>query len=162
MSQPSPEQATAPKRRSPVERLLVWAVIAGLLVVVAIEGYSHWKFSRAYQPLVSKLRAAEQAGATVKEEEVRGFVGGIEPSSRETIYGIMRTANREDAYVYRGLLKNRTMYVYYGVGRDPDVLFVTNVKEPKPAEFDWEAFGYVRADQPADAVSVQPVSSPGH
>lgn len=157
MSQDSPEPAVAPKRRSPIERILVWGLIAGLLFVVALEGRSWWGFMSAYRPIVSQLHERDAVGGSLKEADVQKVVGGMVPA-REPIYGILRRADREDTYVWPGLIKDRTMYVYYGVGKDPDVLFVTTAKEPPPEEFDWEAFGYVRTPEPANA-KVQPVSN---
>lgn len=156
MSQDSPEPAVAPKRRSPIERILVWGLIAGLLSVVALEGRSWWGFMSAYRPIVSQLHERDAVGGSLKEADVQQAVRGMVPE-QERIYGILRRADREDTYVWPGLIKDRTMYVYYGVGKDPDVLFVTTVKEPPPEEFDWEAFGYVRSPQPPNA-EIQPVS----
>jgi hypothetical protein len=157
MSQPSPEPVVAPKRRSRIERMVVWGLIAALLFVVAVEGRSWWGFMSAYRPIVAQLHERDKVGGSLKEADVQDAVGGMAPT-REPIYGILRHADREDTYVWRGLLKDRTMYVYYGVGDDPDVLFVTTVKEPPPEEFNWEAFGYVRSPQGAKA-EVQPVSN---
>ena len=157
MSQATPEPAVAPKRRSRVERTIVWGLIAGLLFVVAAEGRSWLGFMLAYRPIVAQLHERDSSGGSLKEADVQRMVGNRKPA-RESIHGILRHADREDAYVWPGLIKDRTMYVYYGVGKDPDVLFVTTVKEPPPAEFNWEAFGYVRTPQPARA-EVQPVSN---
>ena len=156
MSEPTSEQIeTTPKRRSPLERVIVWGLIVSLLVVVVFEGRSYWGFIRAYRPIVTQLQEADVEGGSLKEADVQMMVGNMVPE-RQPIHGILRTASREDAYVWPGLIKDRHMFVYYGVGDDPDVLFVTTVKEPPPAEFNWEAFGYTRVPQEG----AQPVNSP--
>lgn len=131
---PQPERVPEPpkKRRSHLERAIVWSAIAVLLGVMGVEAYARWSFERAYGPLAEKLRQADDSDQEVTSADVRAAVGGKLPAQTQRFTGITKTSNLEETYVWHGIFKRHTMYVYYGVGEDPAVLFVSKEQEPPP------------------------------
>ena len=156
------EPASQKKPRSRVERTIVWGLIAALLVVVGLEAQAWWGFRQAYGELGAKLRQADESEFVVTQADVRAAVDGLKPVGHKAIYGIMRTADREDIYTWNGLFRSRTMYVYSGSGEDPVVLFITTEREPEPPPFDWSLLGMAspnRGQRPGGA-SVVPAVAP--
>lgn len=112
------------KVRSPVERRIVRSVIALLLVVMVLELFAYFSFRSDYMA-VAEARNTD----TITESDVRRLLtrySSIESNANLTANELVAT--REDIYRYWGLLKRRTLYVYYGVmvagETEPEVLDV--------------------------------------
>lgn len=119
------------KPRSPLERALVWSGIGILLVVLAIEASTRFAFQSAYTTILDELRKAEeQDDYRVTRSMVTRLFGGKEPASSETIR-VAVGQERLDSYVWRGLLKNRSLYLHYsiqGTTEEPEVMAVSTIR----------------------------------
>ncbi|MGD9855162.1 MAG: hypothetical protein AB7U20_09460 [Planctomycetaceae bacterium] len=124
----SPGRAAASKRRSKTERNIVWGAIAVLLVVLGFELRSYIGFKLAYDALTAAMEADanhENAMHALTEADVKRQMKGIEPVKSERLNYLDTLASRVDTYEWSGLLRTRSMYVYYGAGDNPDVLSVS-------------------------------------
>lgn len=126
----SPASAPRPaaKPRNPIERLVVWGGILILLVLVGIEYASSRSQAAAVAKLTAKMRASETGDADVKAADVKAAVNGKTPRVLDVSDKNLKSGSkRAEVYDWFTLspLKRREMYVYYGVGEDPDVLSVT-------------------------------------
>jgi hypothetical protein len=63
------------KRRSPVERVVVWGGIAALLVVLGIEGYAKTTYDSTLSTLKSKLEESETS-QDVTLSQANGYIRG--------------------------------------------------------------------------------------
>ncbi len=117
--------AAGKKPRSKVERAIVWGGILILLGVMLVELTA----SRAF---TSDFTAAQEAlgNGPVTESDIRQLItkhSSVESNPDLTANRLVAT--REDKYTYGGLLKERVLYVYYGVvlphEKEADVLDVT-------------------------------------
>jgi hypothetical protein len=82
MSEAAPHAGTAAKpearpvkRRSPVERVVVWGVIAALIVVLGIEGYAKVAYGSSLSSLQKKLNESE-TGGDFTVSQAHGYVRG--------------------------------------------------------------------------------------
>ncbi|MEX0728305.1 MAG: hypothetical protein WEB58_21115 [Planctomycetaceae bacterium] len=129
---PSSAQPKSGKPRNPIERVVVWGGILILLVLVGIEYTARSAHTGAYDSLIEKLRTNEQAGNDVKTADVKAAVGGKAPRV-EDVSGkrLLNGAKRMEVYSWFSLnpLTNREMYVYYGIGEDPDVVSISTEEE---------------------------------
>lgn len=132
--------AGAKKRRSPVERAVVWGLMVALGIAVLIEGRASLAFKSSYERLQARLDEAEQQDAAVTESDVKALVTGYsgEPVVNEHLQPNLFNARREDVYTFAGLIKTHLLYVYYGVqrpGKEREVLHVSLEKVgPLPFE----------------------------
>jgi hypothetical protein len=120
------------KSRNPIERLLVWGGILILSVLVGIEYSSSRAQTAAVGALTAKMRTNEQAGTDLKLADVKAAVGGKTPRVENVSEKQLRNgAKRLEVYRWFSInpLKPREMYVYYGLGEDPDVLSVSTDEE---------------------------------
>ncbi|MEZ6063941.1 MAG: hypothetical protein R3C19_26650 [Planctomycetaceae bacterium] len=99
------------KPRHPVERVIVRGGILVLFGVMLIELMA----SRSFNSDFTAVHEALGEG-TVTESDIKRLVTRYSSvKSRPDLKANRLVATREDAYSYRGLLKRRVMYVYYGV-----------------------------------------------
>jgi hypothetical protein len=125
---PTSTPRPAAKPRNPVERLVVWGGILILLLLVGIEFASSRSQAAAVAKLTAKMRASETGDADVKAADVKAAVNGKTPRVLDVSDKNLRSGSkRAEVYDWFTLspLKRREMYVYYGIGEDPDVLSVT-------------------------------------
>lgn len=118
----------ARKPRNPIERFVVWVGILILLVLVGIEYTSSRSQSAAADNLMAKMRASETGNTDVKAADVKAAVNGKTPRVLNVRDKNLKSGARQvEVYNWFTLspLKRREIYVYYGVGEDPDVLSVT-------------------------------------
>lgn len=105
--------------RSPVERALVWGVILLGLVVVGVEAYASFAAENAKKALQAKLDAVEAGAAdsAVTQDDVDKVVAGRKPISSEKLdhSATAMMADRVDIYDFKGLVRSRQLYVYYGI-----------------------------------------------
>ena len=117
-----------PKKRSPVERAIVWG---GILILVGLVIYEYRPRS-AYDGSLERLgNAYDEADATDKpltpdrvEELMAGYV---DLEVNDKLATNRQTATREEKYIFKSLLGGtREVYVYYGTpgadGTHPSVL----------------------------------------
>lgn len=133
MSVNTPATPSAPpKPRSTVERTLVWGGILILLALVGIEYTSRNAQSIAVDSLMTKLKEFEGKGMDLKTSDVKAAVGNKLPRV-EDVSGKLLSNGGKRVEIYQWFsinpLKKREMYVYYGVGDDPDVLSVSTEEE---------------------------------
>ena len=121
-----PELIAPPKkkRRSSVERAVVWTVIAVLLVLVLVE----LRHARIFDSCLTAGVDAVNQKVSVSEAEIKTMITGYsEVEEKKDLPMNQLSASREEKYTYPGLFKDRFIYVYYGVVRDnepADVLAV--------------------------------------
>jgi len=126
------------KSRSPVERAIVWGVILVGLAVLIVEGRASYSLSADRDGL---LAAIDKSSTPVTESQAEKLVTRF--SHRESQTGLkpnVLAAPRVDIYAYTGLLKQRILYVYYGLkrpGHEQEVIEVTEtpIRFYSPAEF---------------------------
>jgi hypothetical protein len=111
--------------RSPVERAIVWGVIVVGLVVVAMEASAYFAAENARKALHAKIDAVESGTSTigVTQEDVEKVVAGRKPVSSEKLTSgeTAMMAARLDIYEFKGLVRSRKLYVYYGIeGKSTD------------------------------------------
>ena len=117
------------KSRLPIERAIVWGLILVLLLVVVLEARARFGFSRSFKQLTQALRAADSAAAEVTESDVLRILGHKQPRESQPAGRLGYVATRIDTYIWSGLIRRYTMYIYYGMGDDPTVLTVTPERE---------------------------------
>lgn len=102
--------------------------IAVLLVILGIESVAYLSFSSAIGKLLGELdKAEEQTEYDLTKSVVTKAVGGKEPTRSEPIWE-GAGEGRLDVYVWKGVLKDRTLYVRYGVSGmqgEPQVMSVS-------------------------------------
>lgn len=112
----STEKSAVKPTRSPIERGIVWGVIAIGLIVVGIEGASHLRYGAVLGALQSRLKEFENTDGALTKKDVDAIVGNLTPESRKLEPGeVSSTAHRVDEYSYPGLMRTRKIYVYYGI-----------------------------------------------
>jgi len=119
------------KPRSSVERIVVRSGIIILFVVMVVELFASRSFN-------ADLAAAQEAlgSGPVTESDIQQLITNHSAvESKDDLTANALVASREDKYSYRGLLKQRKLYVYYGVvlkgEKEAEVLDVVT----EPTEF---------------------------
>jgi len=124
------------KSRSPVERAIVWGLIGVLLIVLGIEALADRSCRGALDKLDDVRALSEQQNTyTVTEAMVAEALGGKKPSASESIPEIGATG-KTDVYVWWGVLKNRRLYVRYGISGvkgEPEMISHSMSKEESSA-----------------------------
>lgn len=141
-SRAAARRAAARKPRSKLERNLVWGGIAVLLVVLVFELRSYIGFKLAYDALTAAMEAGsggEETEHTLTEADVRKLLKGREPDRSERLNYADTLTSRVDTYQWSGLLRTRSLYVFYGVGDNPDVIRLSVEKEPASITVDEDA-----------------------
>jgi hypothetical protein len=103
-----------------------------LLALVAVEYTSRNAQTTAAESLVAKLKETEGTDKDIKSTDVKVAVGYKVPRVEDvTDKRLANGAKRLEIYEWFSVnpLKKRAMYVYYGVGEDPDVVSVSTVEE---------------------------------
>lgn len=121
-NKPAGQPATPPvKTRNPVERIIVWGLIGGLLVLLAVEANSWWQQKEILNSLAAKVKAAEESTtvSSITEIDVQTAMGGKKPVSSTTLKGDGQSpygARRIDKYSWFTLspVNKRDIYVFYG------------------------------------------------
>ena len=141
---PPPEEkasgtpAAPVKKRSPVERAIVWGFIGVLGFVTLFEGLAAYNFKRDLSAVETAL--GEDA---VTESELKQLVKRADKvESNPELTANELGASRIDTHTYSGMLglfKDRFLYVYYGVVVNDEEAEVINVTQ-EPVRL------YTRAD----------------
>lgn len=123
--------ASGKRQRSKVELAIVRGGILILFVVMLLELLA----SRSFQADFAAAQGALGEGPVTESDIKRLITNHSSVESNGNLTGNRLVATREDTYRYRGLLKQRVLYVYYGVvlptDTEADVLDVTI----EPTEF---------------------------
>lgn len=140
---------TVTKRRSPVERAIVWGGIVALLAVAAVE-YVGFKAQRdALATLTETMESGINNNKPLREAEVHSILGR-EPVRKADVSEQNLNSNAKRVEVYRWIslipMKPRELYVYYGTGgiygaADEDVINVTTSE-------DTNVYQHGKADEP--------------
>lgn len=119
--------------RSPVERAVVWGVIGIGLFVILMEGQSYYAHASVLKSLRAKLQEVGEAegDAGMTQADVDAILKGKKPdeSTPLTVGTTAMGAARLDIYNYKGLVRTRQLYVYYGIegkqAQPPEVMEVS-------------------------------------
>lgn len=148
MSQPSAPPPAVKPPRSPVEKAIVWGVIGIGLVVIGVEAQAQLAHGAALEKLQTTLEKKAETDSGMTKKDVDELMGSKVPEVRklgpaETAMG----AARVDVYSYLGLVRQRKIYVYYGVEG--------KVKDQQPEVME---VGAIPAETPADAAKRMPTA----
>ncbi|WP_278471124.1 tetratricopeptide repeat protein [Gimesia maris] len=123
--EPTSQQAlaTGKKKRSPIERTIVWGLIALALIVVLLEANARYGYSSTLESLQSRLSQADKnKGQELILKEAKGLVKGFP-------YGDERLTNKGKQLQYRWPSLFRTFAIELSTGVDDVVLSLeTDVK----------------------------------
>src|SRR5258708_1285044 len=129
------------KRRRPLERALVWTLIAVLAVLASAETWSRYSFQRAYHFLGNRLEFGdEHTDEALDAAEVKSFLSDRKPSRTEDFLSAQKImsngATHLEVYSWFTLnpVKRREMFVYYdsfgpAQKEHPQVLSIQAVEE---------------------------------
>lgn len=122
-SKPSPK-----KKRSPVERVIVWGLIGVLLVLALWEGWARFGYSRTLARLQDAIAVAEAAegDGSLKLAEAEDLVIGF-PSRSE---GQEQGARNTITYKWNSLFKRNYQIAVTYAGDPPDVLGLETANAP--------------------------------
>ena len=108
------------KRRHPLERALVWGLIAVLFTMACVETWSRYSFQRAFDFLGNRLEVGDEHTAEALDAgDVKAFLNDRQPSRTEDFArsGIMMSNGATHLEVYSWFTWNpvhrREMFVYY-------------------------------------------------
>lgn len=162
MSQPTTPAPVKPAR-SPVERAFVWGVIIVGLIVIGIEAKSHLAHAAALSKLQGQVKENSEKDTGITKKDVDLIVGSKVPEVEKlnplaTSIG----ASRVDIYTYPGLLRQRKLYVYYGIAgkkveQEAEVMEVGSI----PAESLAEAMAKLPKPDPNAPAVAPPGMGPG-
>jgi hypothetical protein len=124
----STEPTRTAKRRSPVERTIVWGLIAVLLVVVLWEGWARYGYSRTldkWQDAIAKAESADSTGG-VSRTAAEEMLAGSPTISGPQQEGRFQTVT----YRWKSLLKEYSIAVSY-VGDPPEITDLVTADAPE-------------------------------
>ncbi len=158
----NPVGAQPPKTRSPVERAIVWGVILVLLGVVLIEYRATSGMNADRESLID----AQEKTTAVTESQVKSLVTHFSGhSSRSGLTMNSLSASQEDIYSYWGILKQRRLYVYFGVKKREEEERELLAVQEEPATFmtekDFFTEEELAAAKAAAASGENPPQTPG-
>lgn len=118
---PATEVPAGPVRkpRSPVERVIVWGAITGLLIVAGLQWRAHDGFSKTRNAIQAAIQAVEESPGveqrSVSVNDVPAMIHGSPRYVTERIDIPFHPEKKVDTYTWRGVLKPYTLRLYYGV-----------------------------------------------
>ncbi len=98
------------KNRNPIERTIVWGLIGVLLIILAIEGNSWFRFTRSLSAVQEAIQAADKSDQQLKMDSVEKLISGS-PQVTDEQHGISGVKT----YQWSGLIKDRSFHVEYGL-----------------------------------------------
>jgi len=111
---------TQVKRRRPLERALVWTLIAVLAVLASAETWSRYSFQQAYDHLGNRLEVGDERSVECLDAaDVKAYLGDRKPSRTEDYIAarkfIVNGATHLEVYSWFTLnpVHRRDMFVYY-------------------------------------------------
>lgn len=111
---------TAPAR-SPIERAVVWGLIALLLAIVGWEFTAHMGYTKALRGFKEEF-AKIDGGQSFTTETVNKVVGGKAPAKHEEITDGIYGQCVEEIYSWNGPIRKRGIRVLLSVGANPEVM----------------------------------------
>lgn len=139
------------RSRSPIERAVVWTLIGVLLVVLGIELAAFGRYRFALWELSHALEAAADDPEGLTAAKVGEVLGGKKFVEASQLSYMEMLATRVEVYEWSGLLRDRRLYVYYGGGRNPEVVSI--LSHPKE-----RVLGTLRMSESTGAETVEPES----
>src|SRR5262245_58675093 len=116
---PHPASSSPPpaaKPRSPLERAIVWGVIAIGVVLIGVEGLPKWQHYNAATTLTNQMRASDEGDTVITKADVTKALGGRLPARVEdqTDKGLMNAAKTLEVYTWFTFSPTykRELYVY--------------------------------------------------
>ena len=108
MSTPA-DTTTAPiKKRNPVERIVVRAILLLLVAILGIEYWVQQSFQKGWAGLQDAISANDNPkGGRLTSEDVSRILGGKQPEFKGSPGQILMNSPYYEAYVWRSLLKRR-------------------------------------------------------
>ncbi|MDB5388964.1 MAG: hypothetical protein JWM11_4610, partial [Planctomycetaceae bacterium] len=132
------ETPPAKPARSPVERTIVWGVIGLGLLVVGLEAKAHFDHSAVLNALKAKLDQFEngEADGGVTKDDVVAIMGSRVPVTSEKVPpgATSMGADWLDIYEFKGLVRTRQLYVYYGIQGKQNQPVEVMIVQTGPAE----------------------------
>ena len=122
------DQAASPqKTRSPVERILVWGLIAGLVVLVGLQARARFAYTSTLKSLVSAVRESDRhpAADPLTLANARKLITGSPAVSNEK-----EERNKVVVYTWKGLLKSYSIRITITDDENPEVLSVVTPGAP--------------------------------
>jgi hypothetical protein len=102
-----------------VERVIVWGVIAGLMVVLGLQWRAHDGFSKTRDAIQTAIKVAEESPGveqrSVSINDVPAMIHGNPHRATEPIDIPFHPEMKVDTYTWRGVLKPYTLRLYFGV-----------------------------------------------
>jgi hypothetical protein len=132
LSSPAPVGSHSAATRSPRARLISRSVIGLLLIVLAVEAIAYGRVTSAHRQLLSELQAGERQSHLVTKERIDAVVGR-EPDATIRVKAPVGE-ERFDVYNFGGLLKQRKLFVHYGVQGIKDEPEVIDVLMTAPGD----------------------------
>lgn len=122
------EAAKTGKRRSPVERALVWAVICLLIVVAGLEGWSRYGYTRSVRSLQAALAENDKTGKEIPLAEVDRVLYGT-----PILAGVKRDERRQYVrYTWWSLVRDYEIELTAETDDDPAILSLETGNAPPP------------------------------
>lgn len=112
------------KKRSPVERAVVWGFILVVVGLVIIQGNAYLNFRNTNVPLQAAVKKSDDSEQAATESMVKALVRGTpayETGAPEDAMDLP-SAKRMDTYTWKALLRDYSLRVYYGAGDNPEVV----------------------------------------
>jgi len=122
---PAQEAAPPAQKRSPVERAIVWGVIAVLAIAAFMEWRTRRNFSQAVVGIRDALRASDESLDDVTLEEAEAMIHGakFEPAPKQGPYQVR-------LYRWKGLLRTYTLRLQVTQDDVPIVLAMDTFSDP--------------------------------
>jgi hypothetical protein len=133
---PSSQNSENSKSPSPILRAILWG---GILILVGLALYEYQgrsAYKNCYNGIMDAFQASEEGGAALTDKMVAKLVTGHSKHETNNQIGANKfMAERMDRYEFKGLLKNREIYIYYGSQGDDgtvdDVVYVSDKPAPE-------------------------------
>lgn len=107
------------KPRSPVERVIVWGAITGLLIVAGLQWRAHDGFSKTRNAIKAAMDAVESSPGveqrSVSVNDVPAMIHGNPHYISERRDIPFDPIKKVDTYTWRGVLKPYKVQLYFGV-----------------------------------------------
>jgi len=116
---------TPPKARNPVERVVVWGLILGLVAIVGVEAFARVGYSNSLNSLQAAMEA-DSDGDTLMVEEIPAHISGA-PSRQ------VDEEQRIITYHWSGLLKDYGN-IQLSYSQENEVLGLKTADAPPPTE----------------------------
>lgn len=115
------KKSKAAPARSPIERSVVWGLIAVLIVIVGWEFTAHLGYTKALRGFKERI-AQSETGKSFLAADLPDVVGGKAPSSHEETSDSIYGRCIEEVYKWNGPIRKRAIHVILTLGKDSEVV----------------------------------------